>query len=95
VILLALSPIYASYALAAGAAPYDPKMMLKLLMFAYATAVTSSRELERRCFVDVRTGRWEREQCLLRPFRFPPSRLSHFEGSRRGRLALRRHTLLR
>jgi hypothetical protein len=36
-----------------------PKIMLKLFMFAYATAVTSSRELERRCFVDVRTGRRE------------------------------------
>ena len=55
--LLDLSPIYASYACAAGAPPYHPKMMLKLLMFAYATGVTSSRELERRCFLDV-AFRW-------------------------------------
>ena len=55
--LLDLSPIYASYACAAGAPPYHPKMMLKLLMFAYATGVTSSRELERRCLVDV-AFRW-------------------------------------
>lgn len=51
--LLDLSPIYASYTSAAGAPPYHPRMMLKLLMFAYATGVTSSRELERRCVVDV------------------------------------------
>ena len=55
--LLDLSAIYASYTSAAGAPPYHPKMMLKLLMFAYATGVTSSRELERRCLVDV-AFRW-------------------------------------
>jgi transposase len=55
--LLDLSAIYASYTSAAGAPPYHPKMMLKLVMFAYATGVTSSRELERRCFADV-AFRW-------------------------------------
>ena len=55
--LLDLAPIYASYTSPTGAPPYHPKMMLKLLLFAYATGVTSSRELERRCSVDV-AFRW-------------------------------------
>jgi len=55
--LLDLSPIYASYASASGAPPYDPRMMLKLLLFGYATGVTSSREIERRCRRDI-AFRW-------------------------------------
>lgn len=55
--LLDLTPVYASYASASGAPPYDPRMMLKLLLFAYATGVTSSRELERRCKRDI-AFRW-------------------------------------
>lgn len=55
--LLDLTPIYASYASVSGAPPYDPRMMLKLLLFAYATGVTSSRELERRCKRDI-AFRW-------------------------------------
>ena len=55
--LLDLAPIYASYTSAAGAPPYHPKMMIKLLVYAYATGVTSSREAERRCVVDV-AFRW-------------------------------------
>lgn len=55
--LLDLSAIYDSYTKADGAPPYDPKMMLKLLLFAYSTGVTSSREMERRCHVDV-AFRW-------------------------------------
>ena len=55
--LLDLSPIYSSYASASGAPPYDPRMMLKLLLYAYATGVTSSREIERRCQTDV-AFRW-------------------------------------
>lgn len=51
--LLDLTPIYGSYASASGGPPYDPRMMLKLLLFGYATGVTSSRELERRCRRDV------------------------------------------
>jgi transposase len=54
---LDLSAIYASDASPAGAPPYHPEMMLELIMFAYATGVTSSRELERRCVVDV-AFRW-------------------------------------
>jgi transposase len=55
--LLDLSVIYDSYEKTDGAPPYDPKMMLKLLLFAYSTGVTSSREMERRCHVDV-AFRW-------------------------------------
>jgi len=55
--LLDLSVIYDSYVEASGAPPYDPTMMLKLLLYAYSTGVTSSREMERRCHLDV-AFRW-------------------------------------
>jgi transposase len=55
--LLDLSVIYDSYVEASGAPPYDPSMMLKLLLYAYSTGVTSSREVERRCHLDV-AFRW-------------------------------------
>ena len=55
--LLDLSVVYDSYVEASGAPPYDPTMMLKLLFYAYSTGVTSSREMERRCRLDV-AFRW-------------------------------------
>lgn len=55
--LLDLSAVYASYESAAGAPPYDPRLMLKLLLYGYANGVTSSREIERRCAHDV-AFRW-------------------------------------
>jgi transposase len=55
--MLDLSCVYDSYTEAAGAPPYDPTMMLKLLLYAYSIGVTSSREMERRCHVDV-AFRW-------------------------------------
>ena len=55
--MLDLSCIYDSYTEASGAPPYDPAMMLKLLLFAYSIGVTSSREMERRCHTDV-AFRW-------------------------------------
>ncbi len=55
--LLDLSVVYDSYVEASGAPPYDPRMMLKLLFYAYSTGVTSSREMERRCHLDV-AFRW-------------------------------------
>jgi transposase len=55
--LLDLSVIYDSYVEASGFPPYDPRLMLKLLIYAYSTGVTSSREMERRCHVDV-AFRW-------------------------------------
>jgi transposase len=55
--MLDLDCVYDSYTEASGAPPYDPAMMLKLLVFAYSIGVTSSREMERRCHVDV-AFRW-------------------------------------
>lgn len=51
--LLDLDAIYASYVVSDGAPPYDPTMMLKLLLWGYSSGVTSSREMERRCATDV------------------------------------------
>jgi transposase len=36
-----------------GAPPYDPRTMVKLLLWGYSCGVTSSREMERRCPSDV------------------------------------------
>ncbi len=36
-----------------GRAAFDPKMMLSLLLYAYATGERSSRAIERRCHEDV------------------------------------------
>jgi transposase len=36
-----------------GRAAYDPRMMLSLLLYAYATGASSSRQIERCCEVDV------------------------------------------
>ncbi len=55
--MLDLSAVYASYTNKTGAPPFDPRMMLKLVVYAYSTGVTSSREIERRCQVDV-AFRW-------------------------------------
>jgi transposase len=55
--LLDLSVIYDSYVKADGYPPYDPSMMLKLLLYAYSSGVTSSREMERCCHVNV-AFRW-------------------------------------
>jgi transposase len=55
--MLDLSSIYASYTNATGAPPLDPRMMLKLTIYAYSVGVTSSREIERRCQTDV-AFRW-------------------------------------
>jgi transposase len=37
----------------AGAAGYDPRMLLALLMYAYCRGVRSSRQIERLCSTDV------------------------------------------
>lgn len=55
--MLDLSSVYDAYVAADGAPPYDPAMMLKLLLYGYSSGVTSSRELERRCQIDV-AFRW-------------------------------------
>jgi len=52
---LDLSSIYASYAEkdGRGQAAYSPEMMVRLLLYGYATGVYSSRKIETRTFEDV------------------------------------------
>lgn len=50
---LDLSAIYAGYTEVRGAPPYDPRLMLKILIYGYSHGVTSSRALERRCQDDI------------------------------------------
>jgi len=54
---LDLSRIYASYTKAKGAPPYDPRLMVRILLYGYATGVRSSRALEAAC-MDVVAFRW-------------------------------------
>jgi len=50
---LDLAEIYASYEEERGYPPYDPRLMLKLLIYGYATGVASSRKLEQATYRDV------------------------------------------
>lgn len=50
---LDLSPIYAAYEEERGYPPYDPRLMLKLLIYGYANGVASSRKLEAATYRDV------------------------------------------
>jgi len=50
---LDLSEIYASYESERGYPPYDPRLMLKLLIYGYATGTVSSRKLEQATHRDV------------------------------------------
>ncbi len=50
---LDLSLIYAAYEEERGYPPYDPRLMLKLLIYGYANGVASSRKLEAATYRDV------------------------------------------
>ena len=50
---LDLSAIYAAYEDERGYPPYDPRLMVKLLLYGYANGVASSRKLERATYRDV------------------------------------------
>ncbi|MCA1678366.1 MAG: IS1182 family transposase [Actinobacteria bacterium] len=50
---LELGAIYASYESERGFPPYDPRLMLKLLIYGYATGTPSSRKLEQASYRDV------------------------------------------
>ena len=50
---LDLSAIYAGYEDERGFPPYDPRLMVKLLIYGYATGTPSSRKLEERTHSDV------------------------------------------
>jgi len=54
---LDLQKFYASYAKTKGQPPYDPRLMVRVLLYGYCVGVRSSRELERVC-VDVVAFRW-------------------------------------
>lgn len=54
---LDLSRIHASYTKAKGAPPYDPRLMVRILLYGYTTGVRSSRQLEASC-QDVVAFRW-------------------------------------
>ena len=52
--VLDLSAVYADYANDRGGyPPYDPRLMVRLLVYGYATGVRSSRAIERKCVDDV------------------------------------------
>jgi transposase len=51
--VLDLGPFLAAYTEVRGYPPYDPRLMLKLLIYGYVTGVRSSRAIERRCADDV------------------------------------------
>ena len=50
---LDLSAIYDSYEEERGFPPYDPRLMVKLILYGYAIGVDSSRKLERASYEDV------------------------------------------
>lgn len=50
---LDLSGVYAAYEEERGFPPYDPRLMVKLLVYGYATGSPSSRKLEERTHCDV------------------------------------------
>lgn len=54
---LDLSRIYASYCEGRGAPPYDPRLMVRLLVYGYTTGVRSSRAIEKAC-TDIVAFRW-------------------------------------
>ncbi len=54
---LDLDRFYASYAKAKGQPPYDPRLMLRIVLYGYCVGVRSSRGLERAC-TDVVAFRW-------------------------------------
>jgi len=54
---LDLDRFYSSYRKIKGQPPYDPRLMVRVLLYGYCVGVRSSRELERAC-VDVVAFRW-------------------------------------
>ena len=54
---LDLDRFYSSYRKVKGQPPYDPQLMVRVLLYGYCVGVRSSRELERAC-VDVVAFRW-------------------------------------
>ena len=51
--VLDLEPFLAVFTEARGFPPYDPRLMLKIVIYGYTTGVRSSRGIEKRCHDDV------------------------------------------
>src|SRR5215468_12614046 len=51
--VLDLGPVLADYTERRGYPPYDPRLMVRLLIYGYTTGIRSSRAIERRCADDV------------------------------------------
>ncbi|MEO3778949.1 IS1182 family transposase [Micromonospora sp. B11E3] len=51
--VLDLGPVLADYTEKRGYPPYDPRLMVRLLIYGYTTGVRSSRAIGRRCVDDV------------------------------------------
>jgi len=51
--VLDLSPVLADYTEKRGYPPYDPRLMVRLLIYGYTTGVRSSRAIQRKCVDDV------------------------------------------
>nr|WP_093631652.1 IS1182 family transposase [Streptomyces sp. 3213.3] len=51
--VLDLGPVLADYTEKRGFPPYDPRLMVRLLMYGYTTGIRSSRAIERKCADDV------------------------------------------
>lgn len=50
---LDLARIHAVYTEGRGGPPYDPRLMVRVLLYGYTTGVRSSRAIERKCVDDV------------------------------------------
>jgi len=55
--VLDLEPFFASYKEVRGYPPYDPRLMLKILLYGYTTGTRSSRAIEKACSDNV-AFRW-------------------------------------
>ncbi|KOV66468.1 transposase, partial [Streptomyces sp. AS58] len=51
--VLDLGPVLADYTEKRGFPPYDPRLMVRLLIYGYTTGIRSSRAIERKCADDV------------------------------------------
>ncbi|MEU1601707.1 transposase [Streptomyces sp. NPDC005708] len=51
--VLDLGPVLADYTEKRGYPPYDPRLMVRLLIYGYTTGIRSSRAIERKCADDV------------------------------------------
>ena len=78
--VLDLEPFLAVFTEARGFAPYDPRLMLKLVLYGYTTGVRSSRKIEKCCHDDVAFGFLTANQApdfrSIARFRPPPPRSS-------------------